>query len=169
MGTSHSAVNGGAARPPSSPAMASPSRDADTLAGPRPATQRGKASSGRADMAPGTHPPASRRGRHVSSPSVPGTRHGHPPPPRAPGSVREPRRAAVTHHGCGWRRILTGRTEERAAPAMAAAAAEETADVNARSFIGRRRLGGSRGGARAATLIPGAGLCATPRTRETCG
>lgn len=52
---------------------------------------------------------------------------------------------------------------------MAAAAAEETADVNARSFIGRRRLGGSRGGARAATLIPGAGLCATPRTRETCG
>lgn len=52
---------------------------------------------------------------------------------------------------------------------MAAAAAEETADVNARSFIGRRRLGGSRGGARGSAVIAGAGLCATPRKRGTCG
>lgn len=47
---------------------------------------------------------------------------------------------------------------------MAAAAAEETADVNARAFIGRRRLGRSRDGARVAAVRPGRGR-ARPRTR----
>lgn len=83
----------------------------------------------------------------AKSPFFSGSRSGHLPLSRRLVSVPKSCRAADTHHVGGWRRILKYRGEQGSAPTMAAAAAEETADVNARPFIGRRRLGTSRDGA----------------------
>jgi hypothetical protein len=80
-------------------------------------------------------------------PSLSASRYSHVPLPQRFVSVPESSGAEETHHGGGWRRILRVRGEQGSAPTMAAAAAEETADVNARPFIGRRRLGASRDGA----------------------
>lgn len=92
--------------------------------------------------------PAAQAGAAMSlPPSFSESRCCHVPPPRRLVSFPESCCAADTHHGGGWRRILGVRGEQGSAPTMAAAAAEETADVNARPFICPRRLGASRDGA----------------------